>query len=324
MTPTGRETPRRATVVIVHYDGLELLRRCLDSILASDASDAEILVVDNASRDRCTEALSAQYASVRFVRSPENLGSSGGWNLGARQASGQVLVFLNDDVVVTREWLGPLLARLEDRAVGCASGMALFLDAPRRVNSAGGICDALGFGQNRGIGADAASFGDDGHPPVFYAVGTAFAARRDVFDATGGFDAAAFMYADDLDWSWRLRLAGYEIAVEPKCLVYHKWHGSAMDFPRMAYYLERNQLRTVLKNYRAGTLVWIAPVLVAVKTMRALWLGLRDRTLLASTARAWIWNAEVLRDTRRVRREVQSRRRVGDRSILAHMVPGSL
>ncbi len=324
---TNRRGPSRGgrtSVIIVHYNGLDMLRRCLASVLASDARDAEVIVVDNASLDRCSEALQGEFPSVRFVPSGSNLGSAGGWNVGARAASCDFLAFLNDDVVVTPGWLGPLVGRLGERDAGCACGLALFLDAPERVNSAGGMCDLLGFGQNRGIGEERGRFRAEDHPPAFYAVGSVFAVRRDLWLATGGFDGDLFMYADDLDWSWRLRLAGGDVAFEPRCIVYHKWHGSAMGLHRMAYYLERNQIRAVLKNYRAGTLLWLSPILVAVKTARAVWLAGRDRALLVSTLRAWAWNAGHLRETLRARAEVQARRVTGDRAVVRAMVLGSL
>lgn len=313
-----------ASLVIPHYADLARLRACLDNLRASDAAAAEVLVVDNASETAAAEVLDGEYPWVTFVRSPENRGTAGGWNLGARQARGRYLVFLNDDVTVPSEWLGPLLRRLEDPAVGCVCGLALFAEAPDRVNAAGGVCDLLGFGHNRALGAPRDAQAWASGPPLFYAVGTAMAMRRDAWEDVGEFDEAFFMYADDLDWSWRARVAGYDVALEPEAAVYHEWRGSGLSLERTVHLLERNQLRSLLKNYAPFTLALVAPLWMAVKGARILWMALRRSDLARGTAEAWLWNLERLRETLRERRRVQRRRRTRDRDVVAAMVFGSL
>jgi len=313
-----------ASVVIVHYDGLNQLRACLDSILRSDADGVEVIVVDNASLDSCTEAIGGSYPSVRFVKAPQNLGTSGGWNLGAEAATRPSLIFLNDDVIVPPRWFSSLRSNLDDPSVGVASAMALFLDQPETINSAGGILDFLGFGLNRSIGQPYHGFSGQPHEKPFYAVGTAFATRKEVLERSGGFDEEMFMYADDLDWSWRLRLLGYKVLVDERVVVYHKWRGSGLTLNRMAYLLERNELRAVLKNYGAAALIWIAPALAIVKLAKGLALLLLDRSLFRSIARGWFWNLANLRKTLQERRTVQSKRQVTDRTIVQDMVMESL
>jgi GT2 family glycosyltransferase len=132
------------------------------------------------------------------------------------------------------------------------------------------------------------------------------------------------MYADDLDWSWRVRLAGYDIGVECRSIIHHKWRGSGLNLERMLYYLERNQLRVLLKNYALVTLLLLAPPLFVVKLLRVCWLTLRARHLVTSTLRAWCWNLENLRDTLRERRKIQSARTVRDSAIIAAMLFGSI
>jgi len=310
--------------VIVHYNGAEQLRKCLRSVLLSDACEAEIIVVDNASLDSCTKTVGPEFPAVRFVKSGRNLGSAGGWNLGATEATGSLLVFLNDDVVVPPKWLELLESNLSNAKTGCAGGIALYLDHPEKINSAGGLLDFLGFGQNRAIGAGQKEFRGDAYPRPFYAVGTVFATRRDVWEQAGGFDERMFMYADDLDWSWRVRLLGYDIALDERVVVHHKWRGSALKFNRMVYFLERNEIRALIKNYRLTTLVWIAPFLLAVKLAKAFGLALVNRRLLVAVLSAWHWNLRMLPDTLTKRRQIQTNRRVPDRAIIGAMVFESL
>jgi GT2 family glycosyltransferase len=235
-----------------------------------------------------------------------------------------LLVFLNDDVVVTDRWVEFLRSDLADAQVGCASGVALFLDNRSTINSAGGLCDILGFGQNRAIGESVERVRERDWPRPFYAVGTVFATRKSVWEATGGFDETMFMYADDLDWSWRVRLRGYRITLDERVVVYHKWHGSGLGFGRMVYYLERNEIRAFLKNHGAATLIWILPILVSVKLAKLLAFAFVDRRLLRATLEAWLWNLIHLRSTFHLRSAVQRGRRVPDRAIIRDMVIGSL
>ena len=312
------------SLIIVHYNGLNQLRRCLDSVLASDAKAAEVLVVDNASLDSCSETIGPEYPQVRFVKSPRNLGSAGGWNAGARAATRDLLVFLNDDVVVAPQWIGMLGSNLANPAMGCASGVAVFLDEPGTINSAGGLLDFLGFAQNRAIGARREGFPRNAYPHPFYAVGTVFATRRQIWERTAGFDERMFMYADDMDWSWRIRLLGYAITLDERVIVYHKWRGSGLNLDRMVYYLERNEVSAVLKNYGSAAIAWIAPSFLAVKLAKASLLALVNRSLFRAVLAAWYWNLRNLRETLLMRKEVQSKRRVTDRMIVRHMVIGSL
>lgn len=323
-TPVVNGSGNPVSIIIPHYSNLENIRECLDSILRSDANSSEIIVVDNASLDNCSERLEPLYPEVRFVRSEANLGSAGGWNLGADQASGEILVFLNDDVVTPDRWLLRLIRPLEDPHVGCVCPLVLFKDDPSVVNSIGGICDIFGFGQNQGIGDSAAGVDSRDGAGAFYAVGTALATRRTVLRRTGGFDQSFFMYAEDLDWSWRLRLYGFSVALEPQSRIYHKWRGSGLDLEQTMYYLERNQLRSLVKNYSASTLILIAPVLLILKLLRGIWLSVRQAQLAKTTFRSWYWNLENLVDTLSERRRIQSERLVKDREVMRFMQFASL
>lgn len=320
--PRSTGSPPDLSIIIPHYDGLEQLQTCLDSLLASDAASAEIIVVDNASLDQCADRLAPKYPQVAFVRSPVNTGCAGAWNEGARHATGRHLLFMNDDIRVGSLWMQPILDALSAEQVGCVCALAFFEDRPEVLNHAGGICDFLGFGENRAIGRTLPTSQED--LPVFYAVGTALGTRREVWDQVGPFDDRYFIYAEDLDWSWRVRLAGYDVRVEEGAVHHHRWGGSNINLERMAFLMERNQLCNLLKNYRLGTLLLLAPVLGAVKFLRLLWLSLRARVLAGTTLRAWGWNLRNLRETLWARRRVQTLRRVGDREIMRHMVFESL
>src|SRR5690606_6542992 len=125
----------RASVIIVNYNGGELVRRCVHSILQHIGPDDEVILVDNASTDGSLEAVRSAFPDVTVIQSYENVGFGEGNNAGVRAASGEFLAFLNPDTIVESDWITPLLAPLmSDPAVGMTTSRILLLDDPARVN----------------------------------------------------------------------------------------------------------------------------------------------------------------------------------------------
>ena len=124
------------SIVIVNYNGKQLLRNCLRSLLASAVSDIEILVVDNASTDSSLEMVAREFPSVRLISSERNLGFAGGNNLGMRHSLGRYIVLLNSDAAVTRDWLRSLIEEAKsDPRIGVVGPKLLLHDG--RINSTG-------------------------------------------------------------------------------------------------------------------------------------------------------------------------------------------
>lgn len=119
----------------------------------------------------------------------------------------------------------------------------------RLINSAGGYLSKEGFGGDRGSdGVDDGRFDDAGE--VFSAPGSAFVTRRDILDDVGLFAPGYFTYYEDLDWSWRVRLGGYEIRYEPEQTVDHD-KGATSGGPgdiAVRRFASRNRLRTLARN----------------------------------------------------------------------------
>ncbi|MEJ2710750.1 MAG: glycosyltransferase family 2 protein [Anaerolineales bacterium] len=113
---------KKASLIILTYNNLDYTRQCLDSIYAHTRHpDFEVILVDNASQDETPEFLrkfAQKHANVNLILNQTNQGFSRGNNQGAEVAVGEVLVFLNNDIVVTEGWLSGLLSHLEDPQVG--------------------------------------------------------------------------------------------------------------------------------------------------------------------------------------------------------------
>ena len=308
-----------ASILIPNYQGADCILKCVQSVLRAIGEDIEIIVVDNASPDKSAEIV-RNLRSVKLIQLTSNVGYGEACNIVARNSSGGYLIFLNNDTVVREGWPSELLSCLADRSNAAACSKVALPTAPETIDSCGGASDIYGFAWSRGNGEiDRGQY--DNSPSCFYAVGSSLAVRKDVFEAVGGFDKELFMYLEDVDLSWRLRLLGFNIRCVSGSKVIHRSGISRMKTSDIQYLFNRNRLRMILKNYSLRSLLGILPRYLVLQVGLVTWVIARHRgdelrTILA----AWLWNARHLRDTVRTRRAVQGRRLVDDSSIAKHMM----
>ena len=305
----------RASIIIVSYNKREDITRCLQSVSETSHAAFEVIVVDNASADGSADAASL-FSEVIVVRSSENVGFGGGCNLGASRARGELLVFLNPDTVVDPGWLTALIKPLDARPqVGLVTSKILMLDDPKRINTCGNTVHLTGLTLCRGLGASSETFDSD--EEVDAVSGAAFAIRRDLFQALGGFDATMFLYMEDTDLSLRARLAGWESSFAADSVVYHDY--SLKMFPLKVFYQERNRYVMLLKNFRWATLLMMLPALVAAELITWGFVLLYDRANFGNKLRAYqsvMDNWWAIMTSRRV---MQAARRTRDREMLRRM-----
>jgi GT2 family glycosyltransferase len=296
-----------STVIVVAYQSGDALTRCLDSL-----GDADVIVVDNGAGGPEIDA-AAQRA--RVIDS-ENEGFGAGCNRGAELAGDGVLVFLNPDTVAQPGAVDALARRLEDSSIGVVQARLALLAAPDTLNSSGNVVHVSGLAWPGGYGdpVDTVAAVRD----IPYASGAALAIRADLFRELGGFTEKLFLYQEDLELCWRVRLRGLRVVVDPDATVLHDYVLERAD-RRKEYYLERNRLIVVLTAFSGRLLLLLAPVLLAVELGIVL-LALR-RGWLREKARGWAWlvaNASWLAARRRA---VQAARRVNDRELAPFLTP---
>lgn len=312
----GGATPR-VSVIIPNWNGLRLLRPCLEALRRQTVADREVIVVENASTDGSREALAAEYPEVRVLAQETNLGFAAGCNAGIRAARGRVIALLNNDVEAEPDWLAELLAALErhPRAGAVASRMMSHADRTL-LNAAGDLYRADGTPDSRGVWQ---AYGPpfDAEVEVFGASGGAVAYRREMLEDVGLFEERFFMWCEDVDLAWRARLAGWKTVYAPRAVVYH--HMSATGGgPLSSYYVGRNTLWVIARNYPGALLrkhwraVAGAQWRIARDALRA-WRGAaaraRLRGQLAGLLTAWRWLGH--------RRRLLAGRRVDDATIEA-------
>src|SRR3954471_13018629 len=248
------ETAVRSTaIVIVNLDGVEYLPACLDSVAAIDfpQEQVEVIVIDNGSTDGSRELLAERYPWARVLPQDSNLGFAAAVNLGVAATDAECVVLLNNDMRVDPNWLRGLYEPYDpDSGVVCTGGVILSWDG-ELVDFTEGCVNFYGIGDQVGFGRPIEAVDITTPRDLLFACGGSMLISRQTFLDVGGFDESFFAYYEDVDLGWRLWLQGYQVRLAPASRTFHLHQGTSSRFPehqRMAL-LERNALRTIIKNY---------------------------------------------------------------------------
>ena len=295
-------------VVLVSHDSAAELPATLGAVLEQLGPQDELVVVDNASSDASAAVARSAAPAARVLETGVNGGFAAGCHAGASATSAPLLLFLNPDAVVAAGCLDALRACASAEPGWGAWQALVTMDGGREVNTAGNLVHVLGFGWAGDLGRPVSSV-PDRRRVVGFASGAALVVRREAWEGLGGFDERYFMYGEDLDLSLRLRLAGWEVGVEPAARADHSYAFTKGDYKW--FYLERNRWWTLVGVYPGALLALLVPALLAfeVALLAAAWRGGWLRAKLRA-------QAAVVRELPAMlarRREVQATRRVGAR-----------
>jgi GT2 family glycosyltransferase len=284
------------SIVVVNYNGGERLRGCLESLLRDSVPAREILVVDNASTDGSRDTLRemAAHPGITALWSERNLGYAGGVNLALERAQGEFIAVLNMDTIVQPGWARPPVAFLGAHPEVAAVNPLIALLDGQRVNAAGQDIHVTGLGFNRGLGQPVERVGQTPFP-VPGIQGGAFVIRRVLLQRIGGMDASGFLYHEDVNLSWLLRLMGYELYCVPEAVVLHDYVLSM--YPDKLHLLERNRWAMLLAYVRWPTLLVLSPVLLLTECLVWGYCVLRGWSFMRAKMASYRW---VLRRWRQI------------------------
>lgn len=214
-------------IVIVNYNGWRLTHDCLSSLQDLEYTSFQIVVVDNGSTDDSVTCLREKWPNLDLIEIEHNVGFTAANNMGGRRAlegDAEYVWFLNNDTVVDPGALSELVATLEaDPRAGAAASVLYEMRTPEQVQVWGGGFVRLWSGTANTY------FGPVPEKDLHFLAGTSWLIRRHVLETLGLFDERFFMYWEDADFSFRLRSAGWRLAVATRSRVWHVGSASMGD-----------------------------------------------------------------------------------------------
>jgi GT2 family glycosyltransferase len=237
----------------------DALADCLRSLQTQTLDGFEVVVVDNSGEVR----VKAHGPCVRVIANRRNVGFGAAVNQGFQDSKAPFLATLNDDAVAHPRWLETLVDAAE---AGPRIGMVaseVRMTGTEMLDSAGMLIAADGSSKQRGHGDSPAKFAAS--TDALFPSGSAALYRRKMLEEIGTFDEEFFLYCEDSDLGLRARWAGWECVYAPGAAVEHRYSYSAgRASPLKAYYVERNRLYLIIKNYPFSKL-WCAPFASCVR-----------------------------------------------------------
>lgn len=247
---------KRIAIVILNWNGCEMMRRFLPSVVRHSADCAEVIVADNGSTDDSCAMLRREFPEVGLITLPENYGFAEGYNRALRGLEAEFYLLLNSDVEVESGWLEPLLEYMDAHPETAACQPILRSqrqpESFEYAGAAGGMVDCYGYPYCRGrvfdtVEQDHGQYDDI--VPLLWATGAALMVRRADWEAAGGLDGRFFAHMEEIDFCWRLRTRGRGVVCVPQSRAYHVGGASlAQGNPRKTFLNFRNNLLMLYKN----------------------------------------------------------------------------
>ncbi len=321
----GSDKPLVATVC--NYNGGEVVLDCLQALKDQTATIDQIVVYDNASTDDSVARIRERFPDVRVVDMGSNDGPGPVRNRGLQEAESEWVLQVDSDVILeprTLQLLWEELQRTEREGTPPAVLMprAVFDSDRSRIHYDGGFFHYVGL---LSLDHFFAPIPEEAEKPtdIDGAISMALLLHRPTLLEVGGYDPAFFILFEDHDLSYRLRSAGHRIRRVPEALVYHREGTPGISYregpkypARRAFLHSRNRWMVLLRNHSFAALFWGMPGILAYELVWIAFATLQGN--LGAYCKGKVDLARKLRHLLRQRREIQSRRIVNDRSLLAN------
>lgn len=272
------------TVIILNYNTKELLKKCLQSVLASQSGyGIETVVSDNGSMDGSNEMVRSEFPQVKLIENKVNLGFSKGNNVAIKQSDSKYILLLNSDTTVESNTFDLSIKYLESHpdvgALGCKvllpSGeldKAARRNFPNPLNS---FLRLFGFKKFSNYNIEGPI---DQEMEVDAIMGAYMMVPKSVIDKVGLLDEDFFMYGEDLDWCWRIKEAGYKIIYYPAVQITHHKYGTSKNIAFKMINYAHNAMKIFYRKHYApnnpGLLNWLVYTGIEVRKILVLLINL--------------------------------------------------
>jgi GT2 family glycosyltransferase len=308
----------KVSVIVVNYNAGKWLKKSIESLLAQSETDFECFIIDNGSEDSSLASLPKLDKRFQIIELGYNAGFAVANNHAAKLAKSPWIALLNPDAFARPDWLEKLLNETtkypDIGMVGSTQYMAL-ADTP----TLDGVGDCYHFS---GI-AFRARYGHKASPPptglVFGPCAAAALYNREKFIALGGFDERFFCYHEDVDFAFRMQLAGSDCIQSQSAIVEHVSSAIASKVPNFAiYHGTRNRIWTFMKNMPTILLILLLPVHILANLAYLYW-ALFRKGRFAPTLKGVKDAFKGLPEILESRRAIQKTRKIGLRALLTRL-----
>lgn len=244
---------KKVGVIVLNFKLKDLTLKCLKSVQKSSFKNLKIIVVDNNSNDGIADKLPAE---IHFIQNKENLGYSGGNNVGIKKAlevGCDYIFILNPDTEIEEKTIEILVEKMEEYQAAIAGPKIYFSDT-KKIWYGGGIFDQANvIGKHRGVDEkDTGQYNNVGETD--FVSGAAMMVKKEVFERVGLFDEDYFLYYEDSDFCLRAKKEGFKVVFIPEAVVYHaNAKSTTLGSPLQDYYITRNRMLYAKKHLSLRT-----------------------------------------------------------------------
>ena len=263
------ENPPRLSILLVNYNGIRWINGCLDSVRRFAPSDAEVILVDNASTDGSAEVVASAYPWVKLLRGPKNLGFAGGNNLAATLATGEFLLLLNTDTVL-RDALEPVVQWLATHQTVGAVGINMLNGDCHPQSCTGRFPTPSNLILARAMLVAPEAYAARQASNVDWLQGSFLMMPTKLWRTLHGLDEGYFMYVEDVDLCQRIRQVGYECVYLPWTSYIHYGGYNLERFPDIA----RGLVRFIDTHHSGLRRAWLRLALLVGNLNRTLLYGM--------------------------------------------------
>lgn len=278
--------------------------------------DFKVILVDNNSSDDSIEFTKQNYPRVEVIKLLYNTGFAKAVNEGIKASNSEYVLLLNNDTECDKNFLDEMLKGFKAKDIGCvACKMINFYDRTK-LDDAGDFIKRKGSPYARGY-SETDSKQYDKEEYIFGACAGAAIYKKEVFDVIGYFDEDFFAYYEDVDFSFRMQLAGYKCLYNPKAICYHKRGATTSAVSGFQTMLcEKNLVALRIKNYPLPLLIKWFPFFALVRVKRYL-LFWRDESfsLTKSAVKGFFKGLTEIPKSLKKRKKIQKTKKVSNKYI---------